>query len=158
LWDIIEHVEHDQRLLTAAVAHLAPGGHVLIAVPSNPREWRWDDDFYGHHRRYSQLGMMTLLASTGLTSIAFWDFTWPSFWLMRRLYTRIKRPPPIASPQQARTDISATVNAWHLPFVSSVLNHSAGVFWQVVYWIQFHFCRNQVARGHEMFVLARRAV
>ena len=49
--DVLEHMEDDRAALQMIERALRPGGQLLIAVPSNPREWRWDDDFYGHFRR-----------------------------------------------------------------------------------------------------------
>ena len=53
LWDVLEHIDDDAAALRTIERLLRPGGRLLIAVPSNPREWRGDDDFYGHFRRYT---------------------------------------------------------------------------------------------------------
>ena len=77
-WDVLEHIEDDRGALRTLEALLAPGGQLLLAVPSNPREWRWDDDFYGHFRRYTVAELRAKLAEAGLQPQAFWDFTFPS--------------------------------------------------------------------------------
>ncbi len=156
LWDVLEHVEHDQEALRKIATLLAPGGHLLIAVPSNPTEWRWDDEFYGHFRRYTQEDLSGKLRAARLTPVLFWDFTLPVFWLLRRLYTRIKRPPNVPySQKEELTKQSATVNAWDIPVVSFILNRSTAV-WRLIYAVQFALFRKQARRGHEFFALAKR--
>jgi SAM-dependent methyltransferase len=155
LWDVLEHIDDDRAALHAIANLLQPGGQLLIAVPSNPREWRWDDDFYGHFRRYTVDELAAKLADAGMQSQAFWDFTFPLFWALRRAYTRVKRPPGPAGDPEAATRASATVSAWELPLVSRVLDRSA-VLWRPLHPLQFRLFRNATARGHEFFALARK--
>jgi len=157
MWDVLEHIDDDRAALRAVSRLLEPGGHLLLAVPSNPREWRWDDDFYGHYRRYTVEELTAKLAGAGLQAITFWDFTYPLFWALRRIYTRIKAPPAPAGDRDAATRASATVNAWDLPLVSRVLDRSVAL-WRPVQIVQFRFFRNATAKGHEFFALARRPV
>lgn len=155
LWDVLEHMADDRGALRRVAERLRPGGFLLLAVPSNPREWRWDDDFYGHHRRYTVDDMTQRLAEAGLRAEAFWDFTFPWFWAMRRLYTRLKSAPAAPPDKEAATRASATVNAWDLPLVSRLLDRSA-VLWYPLHRLQFRLFRHATARGHEFFVLARK--
>ena len=83
LWDVIEHMEDDEAALKKISSILFPGGYLLIAVPSNPREWRWDDDFYGHYRRYTEKEIGEKIIGAGLEPVVFWDFTYPIFWNRR---------------------------------------------------------------------------
>ncbi|HEY1326798.1 MAG TPA: class I SAM-dependent methyltransferase [Casimicrobiaceae bacterium] len=156
VWDVLEHIEDDRAALHAIADLLVPGGQVLIAVPSNPREWRWDDAFYGHFRRYTVEELAAKLADAGMQSQAFWDFTYPLFWALRRAYTRMKRPPRAFDGQEAATRASATVSAWELPLVSRVLDGSA-LLWRPLHPLQFRLFRHATARGHEFFALARKA-
>jgi len=155
MWDVLEHMEDDTGALRIVERLLRPGGQLLLAVPSNPREWRWDDDFYGHFRRYTVADMTAKLKQTGFEAQAFWDFTFPWFWLMRRMYTRIKSPTPVVIDRQASTKASATVNAWDVPLVSRLLDQTA-ILWYPLHRVQFRFFRNATGRGHEFFVLARK--
>jgi SAM-dependent methyltransferase len=155
LWDVLEHIEDDRAALDAVAKLLRPGGQLLLAVPSNPREWRWDDDFYGHFRRYTVEALTAKLADAGLQSQVFWDFTWPVFWAMRRAYTRIKRAPRAPVDPDTATRASATVSAWELPLVSRALDASAAL-WRPLQPLQFRMFRNATARGHEFFALARK--
>jgi 2-polyprenyl-3-methyl-5-hydroxy-6-metoxy-1,4-benzoquinol methylase len=72
MWDVLEHMEDDRGALRMVERLLRPGGQLLLAVPSNPHEWRWDDDFYGHFRRYTVADMTARLHEAGLTPSAFW--------------------------------------------------------------------------------------
>lgn len=155
MWDVLEHMEDDRGALRMVARLLAPGGQLLLAVPSNPREWRWDDDFYGHFRRYTVAEMTERLTQAGLQAVAFWDFTFPWFWLMRRIYTRLKSAAPVAADKETSTKASATVNAWDLPLISKLLDRTA-VLWYPLHLLQFRFFRNATGRGHEFFVLARK--
>ncbi|MBK6806020.1 MAG: hypothetical protein IPG84_14805 [Betaproteobacteria bacterium] len=107
---------------------MSPGGRLLLAVPSNPREWRWDDDFYGHVRRYTVEDLRTRLEEAGLEAVTFEDFTFPVYWAMRRAYTRLKRAPPPPADAHAATMASATRNAWDLSFVSRIADRSAALW------------------------------
>jgi len=155
LWDVLEHIDDDRAALHDIAKLLTPGGQLLIAVPSNPREWRWDDDFYGHFRRYTVEELAAKLAEAGMESQAFWDFTFPVFWALRRAYTRVKRPPTLSGDKEAATRASATVSAWELPLVSRILDRSA-LLCRPLHPLQFKLFRNATARGHEFFALARK--
>jgi len=136
---------------------LSPGGQLFIAVPSNPREWRWDDDFYGHFRRYTVTDLSEKLNDAGMEPKMFWDFTYPVFWIMRRLYTRMKSPGSVDGDKESSTKASSTVNAWDLPLFSKLLDSTA-ILWYPLHRLQFRFFRNATARGHEFFALARKSV
>src|SRR3972149_78074 len=53
LLDVLEHIDDDMAILKAIANVQLPGAYLVITVPSNPdKEWRWDDELYGHLRRY----------------------------------------------------------------------------------------------------------
>lgn len=157
MWDVLEHIEDDQLALRAVASLLRPGGQLLLAVPGNPREWRWDDEFYGHYRRYTVTELTNRLSVAGLQAQVFWDFTFPVYWAMRRVYTHLKRPPDRIDDKAAATRASATVNAWDLSLFSRLLDASA-ILWHPLNRLQFRFCRHLTGRGHEFFALARKPV
>jgi hypothetical protein len=125
-------------------------------VPSNPREWRWDDDSFGHFRRYTEAGLRERLAGAGFSVVELWDFTFPVFWLMRRAYTRIKSPPSrMAETMQERTRQSSAKNPWEIPVVSRLLSQD-NALWRALYAWQFSRFRLRPDRGHEVIALARK--
>lgn len=154
--DTLEHIEDDAAALGKVRTLLAEGGYAVIAVPSNPREWRGDDDFYGHFRRYSQDEIKAKLTGAGLEPVLCWDFTYPVFWAMRRAYTTVKpRPDEIRKDKLLATIESTTKNAWDISALSGILQKS-WFLWYPVYLLQFKFFKDKVVRGHEMLVLAKK--
>jgi SAM-dependent methyltransferase len=153
--DVLEHIPDDVSALNEIHRVLIPGGYLILGVPSNPREWRWDDEFYGHCRRYSRKDLDEKLAQNGFESVVYWDFTYPVFWLMRRLYTRWKRPIPFDPDAQSRTQASSMQSAWESGRVSMLLGRDL-FLWRWIYGLQFHCFRNSIHRGHEMLALARK--
>lgn len=155
MWDVLEHLDDDRAALARVARLMAPGGRLLLAVPSNPREWRWDDEFYGHVRRYTVDGLRERLEEAGLCALAFEDFTFPVYWALRRAYTRMKRALPPPADAHAATLASSTHNAWDMSLVSRLAQRSAA-FWTPLNRLQHRWFRTATGRGHEMFALASR--
>lgn len=154
-WDVLEHVAEEQAALEAFAQRTRPGGHLVLSVPSHPSEWRWDDPFYGHFRRYTPEELTGKLAAVGFEVLTMWDTTFPTFWAMRRLYTRLKRPPTDLGSPLDQTKASSGTNAWNLPLLGPLLNRS-WILWEPLSWLQFALFRGMIHRGHELFVIARR--
>ena len=51
-FDVIEHVEEDERVLEELRRALRPGGGVLLSVPQHPFLWSRADEVSFHKRRY----------------------------------------------------------------------------------------------------------
>jgi SAM-dependent methyltransferase len=157
LIDVLEHLKDDLAALRMAHSLLFENGHLIVSVPSNPIEWRWDDDFYGHLRRYDMEEIRKKLIDSGFNPLVFWDFTFPFFWAMRRVYTRLKSSHKDSPEEDAstRTRMSSLRNSWSLPLFGRVLARKS-LFWNIIYWIQFKYFKQGVLRGHEMIILARK--
>lgn len=154
--DVLEHIEDDNAALKKIVSLLSTNGHVIIAVPSNPIEWRWDDDVYGHYRRYASREISKKLIEAGLEPLVLWDFTYPIFWIMRRIYTRLRSSPEdIEKDKLVRTIESSSVNAWDSHFCSGFLSKRF-IPWDLVYKMQFSYFKDKVQKGHEMLILAKK--
>jgi len=152
---VIEHIADDR----AAVARLRtllpeqPGaGHLVMSMPTNPdSEWRWDDDFYGHYRRYTRASVDQLLSSSGFRLVEFWDYTFPVFWAMRRTYTRLlPAKAPSADVKEINTADSSLTSAWDMG-ASSNLATKVPV-WGLVNKAQRRFRNSD--RGFEAICLA----
>lgn len=158
LLDVIEHIEDDGEFLGGVSRVLKKGGYVVISTPGNPKEWRWDDEYYGHYRRYTVDGLKKKLEAKGLSVVDIIDCTYPVFWLMRRGYTFLKRPPEEDfSDRRALSSMSSIRDAWEAPFVSGFLNSRfLNPFWKAVYWMQFRYFRKNTEKGWEFFALARK--
>jgi SAM-dependent methyltransferase len=65
--DVAEHVEDDRAFVGALVGRqLAPGGHLLLAVPAWPALFSEHDRFLRHVRRYTPAAGRALLEGAGL--------------------------------------------------------------------------------------------
>lgn len=65
-FDVVEHVEDDDRVFAELTRVLTPGGHLVFSVPLHPARWTVFDDCVGHARRYDPVGLQTLLRHHGL--------------------------------------------------------------------------------------------
>jgi len=153
LLDVLEHVEDDAGILKKISSLLEEQGYLFLTIPSNAGEWSWDDEFYGHHRRYSAEEIKKKITDAGLETILCWDISLPVFWVLRRFFV-LFRPPVKDLPldKEVCTKISTTVNAWekfNFPFFNKM-----DFFWSMIYKLQFRFFKNQTKRGHELIVLA----
>lgn len=54
LMDVIEHVEDDFHFVSSIASELAPGAHVLVTVPADPKLWSAHDVASQHWRRYTR--------------------------------------------------------------------------------------------------------
>lgn len=158
LLDILEHIPEDERALGKLASLLANLGHAVIAVPSNPRYWHWDDDFYGHVRRYTADEIRKKLKAAGLETVTILDFTFPVFWLMRQIYTGIKKGRKEnngSGTLQKRTLQSGMAPEWQNSVLIEWIGR-ASFFWRLIYWVQYNFFRNNIGSGHEFIVLAKK--
>lgn len=156
IMDVLEHIEDDNAALKKIASLLSANGHVIIAVPSNPKEWRWDDEFYGHYRRYTNREIWKKLTEAGLKPLVLWDFTYPIFWIMRRIYTKLR--PPLKNIEKDKlllTIESSSVNTWGGGFCSNLLSKKF-ILWDLIYRMQFSYFKDKVQKGHEMLVLAKK--
>ena len=65
--DVVEHIADDVGALRAMAQCLAPGGHILIAVPAHRWMWSAHDVVNHHQRRYSKATLDKAIADAGLT-------------------------------------------------------------------------------------------
>ncbi|MFG1618690.1 class I SAM-dependent methyltransferase [Nonomuraea wenchangensis] len=73
-FDVLEHVRED-HLVTEEIARvLAPGGHVLIAVPCDMALWSAHDDAVGHVRRYRRESLTIVVEKAGLQVDRVWSW------------------------------------------------------------------------------------
>ena len=66
-FDVIEHVEDDQRALAELARVAAPGAALITSVPLHPEQWTSFDDFVGHRRRYEPTELKAKLARHGFS-------------------------------------------------------------------------------------------
>jgi SAM-dependent methyltransferase len=95
LFDVIEHVERPAQLLTAALEHLRPGGHLVLNVPALQALFSAYDVAQGHFRRYTRASLSAELQVLPgrLESIRYWGLALVPLLAIRRLMLG-SRPSP----------------------------------------------------------------
>lgn len=66
-FDIIEHVDDDDRALSEVSRTAKPNGVIVMSLPLHPALWTAFDDFVGHKRRYDPRELLSKLARHDLT-------------------------------------------------------------------------------------------
>jgi SAM-dependent methyltransferase len=78
-FDVIEHIEEDEKALSNIYNMLPPGGRLIVSVPQYMFLWSAVDDLVMHKRRYSKKGLVSKLLANGfkinrVTSFVFIPF------------------------------------------------------------------------------------
>ncbi|MDB6127238.1 MAG: methyltransferase type 11 [Verrucomicrobia bacterium] len=68
-FDVVEHVEDEQRVFGELTRVLKPGGHLILSVPLHPARWTEFDVLVGHARRYEAPALRAILARHQLTVV-----------------------------------------------------------------------------------------
>jgi len=66
-FDVIEHVEDDERALREMLRICRPGGHILLTVPALMSLWSEHDEINHHFRRYRSFEIEKLFTTLGNT-------------------------------------------------------------------------------------------
>jgi hypothetical protein len=61
LLDVLEHLEHPEKLLAGLRATFPRLRRILVTVPARAELWSNYDERFGHFRRYDKLGLERLL-------------------------------------------------------------------------------------------------
>jgi SAM-dependent methyltransferase len=65
-FDVIEHIEDDLNAVVAMRRALRPDGSIVVTVPALPWLWSEHDELNGHHRRYTEASLRSVLVRAGL--------------------------------------------------------------------------------------------
>ncbi len=66
-FDIVEHVDDEDAILSELSRVAAPNAALLLSVPLHPGHWTAFDDFVGHRRRYEPQRLLAKLAEHGFS-------------------------------------------------------------------------------------------
>ena len=94
IFDVLEHLADDQRILHDLCELLDAQGTLLLTVPAHPELWSITDEAWGHCRRYRREELHRKLESAGYHVEYLTEYmtsVYPLIWLNRRLR---KKPPP----------------------------------------------------------------
>jgi len=90
-FEVLEHLEEDVEALRLWREWTNPGGYLMFSVPAGPHRMGPWDERVGHFRRYSRIGLETVLAESGWepVSIRAWGMPlgylleWIRHWVAR---------------------------------------------------------------------------
>ncbi len=92
-FEVIEHIEDDAGALADWVAHLRPGGSLLLSTPAWQKRFGAADEMVGHFRRYDPPVLRDRLCGAGLVDVELVHFGTPLGYLLEagRNYAGRKR-------------------------------------------------------------------
>lgn len=61
MFDVLEHIKHEEEILDDVFRVLKPGGKLYLTVPACQWLWSQSDDFAQHFRRYSRIQLLSLM-------------------------------------------------------------------------------------------------
>jgi len=67
IFDVLEHINDDSRVLKEIHKALVPGGGLILTVPQHPGLWSAADDYAKHVRRYTSSDLCRKLEDSGFT-------------------------------------------------------------------------------------------
>ncbi len=65
LFDVLEHIQNDAAFLASLHRLMSPAGRIYLTVPAFQRLWSSEDEFAGHHRRYTKKTLADVLNGAG---------------------------------------------------------------------------------------------
>ena len=155
LCDVLEHVANDEELLHTIRRNTfrdPAGSHLIFSAPIFLKEWRWDDRFYGHVRRYEIEELLALLRKENFDVLDIWDFTFPLFWLLRRIYTRaLPEKKVLGTTSERLSRESSLQSSWDMGALSAVFEN--GIWWKPVFHLQSRF--KKCLKGCECVLAAK---
>lgn len=64
-FDVLEHIEDDERVLAEMRTALGAGGGIVLTVPQHPWLWSASDDYAQHKRRYRRSELVSKVLAAG---------------------------------------------------------------------------------------------
>lgn len=68
-FDVLEHIEEDERVLQQIYAAIKPGGGLILTVPQHPWLWSGMDDYSCHKRRYRRVELTDKVRRAGFQCV-----------------------------------------------------------------------------------------
>lgn len=76
-FEVIEHIEEDEKVLTEWAYRLRSGGYLLLSTPAFQHRFGPADEMAGHFRRYDPPVLVQLLGKAGLEDVVVRQFGGP---------------------------------------------------------------------------------
>jgi SAM-dependent methyltransferase len=93
MFDVLEHIADDERVLASVRGMLVPGGALCLTVPAHMTLWSYFDRAAHHARRYAFDELRDKLRSAGYVveyQTEFMSWIYPLVWMGRRLNRRFR--------------------------------------------------------------------
>lgn len=152
LLDVLEHEKDDDAMMEYISGRIGSDGFLFVSVPVHPEEWAWDDEFYGHYRRYKIYDMLNLFSRHGLEPVEILNLTYPFFWILRKFYLRALPRKILQGTPEERTKLSATHNAYGRNIWTELA--SVKLMWLPVFHVQRRL--KYSSRGFELLFVAQK--
>jgi SAM-dependent methyltransferase len=105
-YDVLEHINEDDVVVSEIARVLRPGGRALIAVPADPRLWSAHDEAIGHVRRYTRESLIGLFDDRfQIDEVRSWNVLLRPIVAIRRRSIEDNDLTPVARPVNAALSI-----------------------------------------------------
>ena len=94
MFDVLEHIQDDERVLSQVCRALRPGGGLMVTVPQHRFLWSQFDERAKHARRYAARELTTKVAAAGFRIVMTTSFV--SLLLPLMLLSRLRQRAPRA--------------------------------------------------------------
>jgi SAM-dependent methyltransferase len=107
-FDVIEHVDEDEKVLGEMYAACRPGGGVIVTVPQHRWLWSYRDEFARHRRRYRRAELLHKLAAAGFERA--WSTSFVTLLLPLMALSRLRQKTPQGFDSCAELRLASTTN------------------------------------------------
>ncbi len=90
-FEVIEHLEHDDKAVAEWAGRLRPGGWLVVSTPAFQHRYGPADVLAGHHRRYDPAMLGRMLRETGLDNVEVCQFGGPLGYALEATRNQIGR-------------------------------------------------------------------
>lgn len=116
-FDVLEHIEEDDRVLVQIYQALHPNGGLILTVPQHPFLWSYADEYACHVRRYRAQELRNQLRNAGFRIIKTTSFV--SLLLPLMLISRWRQQKP-SSEYDGLSELR--INGWLNTILESILS------------------------------------
>jgi SAM-dependent methyltransferase len=150
MFDVLEHIPDDSRMLADIWKLLDDGGVLLLTVPAHRRLWSYFDEVSGHCRRYEIAELRSKLEQTAYDVEYLTEYmaiVYPLMWLGRKLRSKKRKMQPGDASRNLLQEEVQTI-----PILNGIL--SSVLSWEAKWLAK----RRRLPFGASLLVVARKRV